>query len=158
MLQDYEEIYEGESILRRFPDSRHEVILDRLTQEIASSMQENPALCLLERRSLVQLTAGTMVRPDLTLVTQAGSRPWLVVEVISALDHRADTVLKKEYYEQSKVPRLWMIDPRYDNVEVYHSSPYGMVLKKMLSNQEPLSEAGIKGFSVVPDALFGSSP
>ena len=58
-----------------------------------------------------------VVRPDLALVTAATGKAWLVAEIIDSADHRPDTVLKKAIYEDFKVPRVWMVDPRYDNVE-----------------------------------------
>jgi Uma2 family endonuclease len=47
-----------------------------------------------------------------------------------------------------------MIDPRYDNVEVYHASPYGMVLKAILASSEILSEKLLPEFQIVIEELF----
>ena len=47
-----------------------------------------------------------------------------------------------------------MIDPRYDNVEVYHSTPYGMVLKGILAGSEVLSEKLLPEFQIVIEELF----
>ena len=92
--------------------------------------------------------------PDLALITTATGKLWLAAEIISSDDHRADTVIKKELYEQLKLPRLWMIDPRYDNVEVYHGSPYGLVLKFMLAGREILSEELLPEFQLSISDLF----
>jgi len=40
-----------------------------------------------------------------------------------------------------------MVDPRYDNVEVYHSTEWGLVLKGILASSEVLAEALIPEFS-----------
>jgi Uma2 family endonuclease len=110
---------------------------------------------LLASRSVVQLSPGTIVRPDLTLVTKATGKVWLVAEIISSEDHRTDTVVKKQIYEDLNLPRLWVIDPRYDNVEVYHGSPYGMALKHILAGHETLTENLLPGFQLTIAELFG---
>ena len=69
-----------------------------------------------------------------------------MVEIIDSADHRADTVLKKEIYEEFKVPRVWMVDPRYDNVEFYHGTPHGLALKGILAGKEILQEGLLPGW------------
>ena len=54
---------------------------------------------------------------------------FLAEEVITRGDHNADTVVKKEVYEKMRVPRLWMVEPRYGNVEIYHSMAFGLQWK-----------------------------
>ena len=109
---------------------------------------------LLPRRSIVQISSGTLVRPDVALITSATGKIWLAAEVISSDDHRADTVVKKEIYEELKLPRLWMIDPRYDNVEIYHGSQYGLMLKAMLAGREILTEELLPEFQLSVSDLF----
>ena len=60
-------------------------------------------------------------------------------------------------YEELKLPRLWMIDPRYDNIEVYHGTPYGISLKKILAGREVLAEALLPGFQMGVHELFAGS-
>lgn len=155
MSQHYEETVEGESLLRHPPGARHEEICDRLHQHMTSSLVRVTTTRLLSSRSVVQLSPGTIVRPDLTLVTKATGKVWLVAEIICSEDHRTDTVVKKQIYEDLNLPRLWMIDPRYDNVEVYHGSPYGMALKQILAGREILSENLLPGFQLTVAELFG---
>jgi len=47
-----------------------------------------------------------------------------------------------------------MIDPRYDNVEIYHASEYGMLLKAMLAGREILSEKLLPEFELSVEELF----
>jgi Uma2 family endonuclease len=89
-------------------------------------------------------------------VTTANNRLWLAVEIVSSDDHRVDTVIKKQIYEDTKVPRLWMVDPRYDNVEVYHTTEYGLVLKGILAGSEILSEQLLPEFQIVVRELFSA--
>ena len=105
-------------------------------------------------RAPVQIGRDTILRPDLSLVTTATGKLWLAAEVVSSDDHRVDTVLKKEIYGELKLPRLWMIDPRYDNVEVYHATKFGLVLQGILAGHEILAENLLPEFQFTVAELF----
>ncbi len=47
-----------------------------------------------------------------------------------------------------------MIDPRYDNVEIYHASQYGLVLKGILAGNEILTEKLLPEFQMTVADLF----
>jgi Uma2 family endonuclease len=136
----YEEIVEGESLMRMPPGTRHEIVCERLHSRIAACLESMPSTRLLAPRTVVQISPGTLVRPDLVLVTRATNKPWLVAEIIHSGDHSSDTVTKKSIYEDARLPRLWMVDLRYDNVEVYHGTQYGVTLKTILAQREFLTE------------------
>ena len=57
-----------------------------------------------------------------------------------------------------RLPRLWMVDPRYDNVEVYHSNEYGLILKSILAGHELLTERLLPEFELTIKALFADEP
>ena len=154
MSEPYEEILCGSAITRRGPGVRHEMICRRLHDVVRAGVSNLASTRLLERRAQVQLAPGTLVCPDLALVTVATNRLWLAVEIVNSEDHRTDTVVKKQIYEDLKLPRLWMIDPRYDNVEVYHNSEYGLILKGILAGSEVLSEKLLPEFQVTITDLF----
>ena len=156
MSEAYEEIVNGETLLRSPPDLRHELVCERLHSVVARGVSRAVTSRLLPPRSIVQIAPGTFVRPDLALVTAANSRLWLVAEIIDAKDHGTDTVINKAIYEKLNLPRLWMVDPRYDNVEVYHSSPYGLALRGILACREVLQEALLPSFEISMQALFES--
>jgi Uma2 family endonuclease len=150
----YEEIVRGEMLKRLQPGERHEAICEKLHRTVAQSLV--PTTRLLEPRMIIELTPGTLVRPDLVLVTALTNRPWLIAEIVNAYDHGSDTVTKKLLYEESRLPRLWMIDPRYDNVEVYHGTPYGLSLKQMLAGRQVLTEKLLPDFNLIVSELFSS--
>ena len=156
MSQTYEEIIEGSSVHRTVLGGRHRMVLERLHALVKMALPENGPARLQEPRSVVQLTAGTILRPDLSLVTAATGKVFLAAEVISSEDHRWDTVTKKDIYEDCKIPRLWMIDLRYDNVEIYHGSQYGLGLKGILANKESLTEKLLPSLSVTMNDLFSA--
>lgn len=154
MTRFYEEIIRGETLKRLSPGPRHEIICLRLHEAVRRSL--GPTSHLLAPRSIVELSPGTLVRPDLVLVTRASNKPWLIAEIVDSYDHGSDTVTKKMVYEETRLPRLWMIDPRYDNVEVYHGTPYGLSLKEMLAGQQTLTEKLLPEFQIGVSDLFGS--
>lgn len=158
MTQPYPETLNGELMLRLGPGERHEQICARLHQCVRASVANFPGTRLLPPRAQVQLTADTLLCPDLALVTAANGKLWLAAEIISSDDHRPDTVLKKQIYEEVRLPRLWMIDPRYDNVEVYHASAYGLVLKHILAAREVLTEKLLPEFQISVAELFAITP
>ena len=125
---------------------------------MTASVANLAAIRLLASREQVQISRTTTLCPDLALVMAATNKLWLAVEIVSTEDHRADTVIKKQIYEDIRVPRLWMVDPRYDNVEVYHSTRWGLALKGILAGSEVLAEALIPEFQIVVAELFAASP
>lgn len=154
MSDSYEEIVQGETVLRRPPDPRHELICSRLHTQVSLSVFGLSTTRLLTARSIVQVGAGTMLCPDLALVTAATGKIWLAAEIVSSKDHRIDTVIKKSIYEEMNLPRLWMIDPRYDNIEVYHGSRYGLALQHILAAHETLTEKLLPEFELKVTELF----
>jgi len=156
MNRAYEEILDGATLPRSAPGDRHEIICDRLHAAMTASVANLNTTQLLAPRTKIQVTRSTAIRPDLALVTTATQKLFLAVEVIDRDDHRNDTVIKKELYENIRVPRLWMVDPRYDNVEIYHSTQFGLSLKGILAGSEILSEQLVPEFQFVISELFAA--
>ena len=154
MSLPYEEILDGASLPRSAPAGRHEVICERLHRAMSASVANLGAMQLLAPRAKIQVSRSTAICPDLALVTAATGRLWLAAEIISCEDHHVDTVLKKGLYEKIRVPRLWMVDPRYDNVEIYQSTQWGLQLKAILSGSGVLAENLIPEFQFVIVELF----
>lgn len=154
MSQPYAETISGAPLVRSAPGARHELICARLHQCVHASVANLASTRLLPPRSEIRLLADTTVRPDLSLVTAATGKLWLAAEIVSSEDHRSDTVIKKQIYEEMRLPRLWMIDPRYDNVEIYHTSQYGMLLKDILAGRDLLTEKLLPEFQIAIADLF----
>ena len=154
MTQPYEETLNGAPLLRQAPGARHEEICGRLHRCVHASVANLSSTRLLSPRTSVQIAPHTIVRPDLALLTVATGKLWLAAEVVSSDDHSPDTVVKKQIYEELKLPRLWMIDPRYDNVEIYHATQYGMVLRSILAGSETLTEKLLPEFEIALADLF----
>jgi Uma2 family endonuclease len=158
MDRPYEEILEGASLPRSAPGARHEAICERLHRLMTASVANLATTRLLASRERVHVSRNTTLCPDLAIVMAATGKLWLAVEIVSTEDHRTDTVIKKQVYEDIRVPRLWMVDPRYDNVEVYHCTQWGLALKGILAGNEVLAEALIPEFQIVIAELFATQP
>ena len=154
MSATYAEILNGAALARRAPGERHELICRRLHQWVRASVADFAGTRLLAPRAEVRLSLKHTVRPDMALVAAATGKMWLAAEIVSSDDHQPDTVIKKQIYEEVRLPRLWMIDPRYDNVEVYHSSEYGLTLKSILAGRELLTERLLPEFQLTISELF----
>jgi Uma2 family endonuclease len=154
MSEAYEETLEGATLMRKAPGARHELICARLHVCVHASVANFTSTRLLAPRSEVQLSTETKVCPDLALVAVPTGKIWLAAEIVNSDDHRADTVVKKQIYEDLKLPRLWMIDPRYDNVEIYHGTEYGLMLKGILAGSEILTEKLLPEFQMAIGDLF----
>ena len=156
MSQPYQEILEGATLPRSAPGDRHEKICRRLHREMAMGINGLAIAQLLPPRTQVQVTRTTALCPDLALLTAASNRLFLAVEIISREDHQLDTVTKKEIYEQIRVPRLWIVDPRYDNVEVYHSFEFGLKLHGIFAGREVLSDRILPQLKLAVADLFAA--
>jgi Uma2 family endonuclease len=140
--------------VRSAPGPRHELICARLHQAIQAALRSLTSTRVLVPRSPVQVALDALLCPDLALVTAATGKLWLAAEIISSDDHAPDTVAKKQIYEEIKLPRLWMIDPRYDNVEIYHATQYGLVLQGILAGRQHLSEKLLPALRLTIADLF----
>ena len=158
MRAPYEEILAGVLTLRPWPGQRHELICARLHAALHASVANFPGTKLLGLRTEVRMNQTTMLRPDLAVVTAASGKLWLAAEVVSSEDHHTDTVIKKQIYEDLKLARLWMVDSRYDNIEVYHATEYGLKLNGILAGRDVLSEKLLPEFQLVVAELFAPPP
>ena len=156
MSRPYEEILHGATLPRSAPGVRHEQICARLHRELAVSVNGLATTQLLPPRSQIQVARASTLCPDLALVTAASGKLFLAIEIVSRDDHHADTVVKKEFYDKIRVPRLWMVDPRYDNVEIYHSFEFGLKLHGILAGREALTEKLVPQFQITVAELFAA--
>jgi hypothetical protein len=158
MSATYAEMLNGAPLARRAPGAGHELICSRLHKWMKASVANFSGTRLLAPRSEVRLSLRHIVCPDLALMAAATGKVWLAAEIVSSDDHQPDTVIKKQIYEEMKLPRLWMIDPRYDNVEVYHCNEYGLALKSILAGHELLTEKLLPEFQLTITELFAAEP
>ncbi|HEY8931716.1 MAG TPA: Uma2 family endonuclease [Rariglobus sp.] len=154
MSDPYQELIDGETFIRGPLNAPHELLCDRLHAWVAAHLPANSALKLLPRRARVTLRPGTDVCPDLALVRRDGSQLYLATEVLQPGDHHPDTVLKKQIYSDCLAPRLWIVDSRYQNVEVYGTTAVGFRLESILASNDTLTEPALGGVTYAVPDLF----
>jgi len=154
MAAAFEETIDGANLLRPPPDERHERICQRLHALVLAHLSPNSALQLLPARALVEITSRNALRPDLAILHRPSESLWLAAEIISPLDHRIDTVSKKLVYHEVSVPRLWLVDPRYNNIEIYRRRTFGLRLEEILAESDSLGEPSLTGMAIRLAHLF----
>ena len=154
MPDPYQELIDGETFIRGPLNAPHELLCDRLHAWVAAHLPANSAFKLLPRRTTITLRAGTDICPDLALVRRADSQLYLAAEVLQPGDHHPDTVLKKQIYSDCRTPRLWIVDSRYQNVEVYGTTPVGFRLESILASNHTLTDAALSGTACAVSDLF----
>ncbi len=165
MSDAYEEIINGQRIHRRPPSKYHEVLVARLHRLVEEFLPLNSTLRLLPPRATLDLEGQSLLRPDLALIrvepsTEAAPRPvklYLVAEVLDPGDHHCDTVVKKQLWTDGRLPRLWMVDPRYLNVEIYGCVEHGFSLIDILANQQTLTDPYLPGLNCSMHELFAGT-
>lgn len=159
MSGHYEEVIDGETLLRLPPSEAHETLVARLHRLVAAALPLNSALRLLPARSEVTLNARIRLCPDLAVVRATGSAGdtfelYLAAEVLQPGDHHLDTVVKKQIYADLRLARLWMVDPRYLNVETYGIGEFGFTLTDILAYANPLTDPFLPGLRCPMTELF----
>ena len=154
MSDAYQELIDGETFIRGPLNVPHELICDCLHVWVSRHLPSNSALVLLPQRSRISLRAGVEFRPDLALVRRDSGELYLAAEVLQPGDHHPDTVLKKPLYADARIPRLWLVDSRYQNVEVYGSGASGFRLEAILAPHETLSDPALNGIALSVADLF----
>ncbi|HYC72145.1 MAG TPA: Uma2 family endonuclease [Opitutaceae bacterium] len=161
MSDNYEEVIDGETLLRLPPSAAHELLVGRLHDRAAAALPLNSRLRLLPPRTEVRLNARIRLCPDLAIVRPAPAPApadtfelYLAAEVLQPGDHHLDTVVKKQIYSDLKLPRFWMVDPRYLNVEIYGIGEYGFTLTAILAHGNPLTDPHLPGLHYPMCDLF----
>ncbi len=154
MIDKYEEIIDGERYIRLAPGDIHEAICTGLYKHIIDCMPSSSPVKILPIRSPITFSNNSVIRPDIALITLIGAKVWLAIEIIDSSDHKTDTVIKKNFYEEIKLPRLWVVDPRFENVEIYCQTPYGMTLNHIYAGKELLTDISLPGFALQTYKIF----
>ncbi|HET7535648.1 MAG TPA: Uma2 family endonuclease [Candidatus Didemnitutus sp.] len=164
MSEGYEELIGGQVLKRRALTAEHERLVAKLHSLVEAAIPPNSTLRVLPPRSALQLAEEHTVCPDLAIVRmppvsedEPNPQLYLVGEVLHPADHHTDTVVKKQLWADRHLPRLWMIDPRYRNIEVYGCGEYGFTLLNILANHDKLTDPFLLGFAHPVRDLFADA-
>jgi len=154
----YEEILDGNPLPPVRARIRHEQICERLHAAMAASVANigsTPIACAAHENPGVPLHHH-LSRPGADHRGHRQNSGWLW-----RLSTRAiitPTRSSKRNLRTVRVPRLWMVDPRYDNVEIYHSTEFGLALKGILAGGEVLAEKAASGIPICHRRTVRHSP
>lgn len=124
------ELINGELVrYKSAPSPWHQRVLARLNDVFRSYVESRqlgevffaPMAVFLDEENAPQPDLLFIPTADRHLVTDEGIEgvPTLVVEVISPTSIVRDRVTKKELYERVGVAEYWIVDPQYQEIEVY---------------------------------------
>lgn len=125
----YYELINGYIMKKSAPRPQHQRISMRLSILLGSFIKENKIGELFASPIDVFLDDLNAVQPDLVfvptenqaIITDDGIMgiPDLMIEIISPSSVLRDRVDKKNLYERLNVKEYWIIDPQYQDIEVY---------------------------------------
>jgi Uma2 family endonuclease len=125
----YYELINGYLMKKSAPRPQHQNISMNLSRTIANYLFENKRGKLFAAPVDVFLDNFNAVQPDLVfiptenqaIITDDGIMgiPDLVIEIISPSSMLKDRVDKKNLYERLNVKEYWIIDPQYQDIEIY---------------------------------------
>src|SRR5262245_31936834 len=123
------ELIDGRHFVSPAPSSYHQKLALRLAREFLERVEE-PALGEVMIAPFdVHLGRGSVVQPDLVVVTQKNRSlvghakltgvPDLLVEILSPSRRNYDRRIKRKKYERAGVREFWIVDPEVPCIEQY---------------------------------------
>ena len=123
----YETVH-GELLVTPAPRPWHQVVVDRLRDELKAYLAGRPGWHLWSAPADISWTPDVLVQPDLFVVPieEARTLDWarlrhleLAVEVLSPSTARADRFTKRRLYQEVRIPTYWVVDADAHFVEVW---------------------------------------
>lgn len=125
----YYEIIDGEMIRKSAPSPMHQEVSRNLLYLLETVNRQHQKGSLFYAPIDVYLDEFNKPQPDLVfiskekshLVTSSGIEgvPDLIIEIISPSSVIRDRIEKKNVYERVGVHEFWLVDPRYESIEIY---------------------------------------
>jgi Uma2 family endonuclease len=121
------EIIDGVHYVTPSPAAIHQYIVSELLTALLPWCRAERVGWVFTAPSDIDLTADTIVQPDITVLPRTGERPprtWseggrpiLVIEVISPSSASRDRILKRRRYQRAGIAEYWIADPQAQLVE-----------------------------------------
>ena len=127
---NYYEIINGEMVKRTAPTLSHQRLLKKLLMSLEPFCIEKKLGEMHIAPTDVFFDKYNQTQPDLIFVADSNKSilssdisiegiPDLLVEIISPSSVIRDRIDKKNLYERMKVPEYWLVDPQYEEFEIY---------------------------------------
>lgn len=132
------EIIDGRHFVTPAPSTNHQEVSGNLNDQLRARIRNVGLGRVLYAPLDVHLGRGTVVQPDLVVVTAGGravigakkvtGAPDLLVEILSPSTRRRDRTKKFARYERAGVREYWIVDPKAHLVEQYvlRNGKYGL--------------------------------
>ena len=137
------EIIDGEHYVTPSPMTRHQRISGRLFHLLQAHLENHPGGEVFFAPLDVLLSRFDIVVPDLVYISHERARflteknlqgpPDLAVEILSPATKARDQHLKRDLYERVGVREYWLVDPKRNEVTLYHAGPTGFEPPKLLT-------------------------
>ena len=125
----YETVH-GELLVTPAPSGRHQPVVVRLIARLAQYLNANGLeQQLLTSPADISYGHDTLVQPDLFVADTAAflrSGNWadvrmlhLVIEIVSESSARSDRTIKRQLYQEQRIPEYWIVDTDQRQVEVW---------------------------------------
>ena len=164
----YYEIIDGEMIRKSAPTPMHQricrkiiVILDRYINERKSGeIFQSPVDVFLDEYNKPQPDLVYVSTEKKAIITNDGIMgiPDLIIEIISPTSVIRDRIEKKNLYERMSVQEFWLVDPQYEEIEIYSlKNSHYELLSAATTLEGELTSALFKGLTINLADIFSSS-
>ena len=158
------ELVRGEVRVAPSPATPHQFVLQNLTESLGPYIHRNRLgeVCFVPLD--VRLGEETVLQPDLIFVSNARAgiiqenwiegAPDLVVEVLSPTTAGHDRATKLPIYAETRVPEVWLIDPKAKTVEVLTLQGAKYLVEATFAGHQTLTSGLFPGWQLSLDDLF----
>jgi len=160
------ELIDGAHVMSPSLKTKHQRILLKLSYESHRFLRGRRLGEIFIAPCDVVLSDVDVVQPDLTFVATAQAAivtkaniqgvPTLAVEILSEGNRKLDETIKRQRYEQYRIPEYWIIDPELNHIKIYRHTDgrYRQATVLSLETQDTLTTPLLPALSLPLAALF----
>ncbi|MCY7356285.1 MAG: Uma2 family endonuclease [Rudanella sp.] len=158
------ELIDGEIVAKNHPSATHQLVLLELAARLREFVKASNSGKVFIAPFGVVPESGTDVQPDLFVVLDANlpklqedgffGVPDLVVEIISPSSIKLDRNTKFKLYERTGVAEYWIVDTKYQSIEVYGRQGNGYDLISFAVEKGAVQSSVLSGLSVEVAEVF----
>ena len=163
----YCEIIDGEMIRKSAPTPMHQEISRNLLFVLETYNRQHKNGSLFYTPVDVYLDEYNKPQPDLVFVSKEKKNiitndgimgiPDLIIEIISPTSVIRDRIEKKNLYERMAVPEFWLVDPQYEEIEIYTSqNGHYKLLSAATTLEGELTSGLFEGLAINLNDIFSS--
>lgn len=160
------ELINGELMKKASPTIEHQRLVRKIAFAIEKHLESNPVGEVFFAPLDVVLDDHNVPQPDVFYVGKDKEYilneteqvvigiPDIIVEILSPGSVKRDRIIKKKIYEQFGVPEFWLVDPSYNNVEIFHLVGGAYELADFIEVAGTVKSTVLTGFELPLDKIF----